>query len=54
MLLLLGSLMEPTGVHGPMVSRVTSALAIGALGILVTLVVVWPWSLFCRRQQSLT
>ena len=42
MLLLLGSLMVTTGVYGPMVSRVTSAMAIAAPGILVALVADLP------------
>lgn len=42
MLLLLGALMVTTGVYGPMASRLTSALAIAALGILVVLVADLP------------
>lgn len=42
MLLLLGSLMVTTGVYGPLVSRVTSASAIAAPGILVALVAELP------------
>ncbi|MBE3002074.1 cytochrome d ubiquinol oxidase subunit II [Nocardiopsis sp. HNM0947] len=42
LLLLLGSLAVTAGVHGPMLSRVTSALAIAVPGVLVALVADLP------------